>query len=325
VKLLLVGMESNNLFRTECIIKHAIRKNFDNIELYIVDLLDYIKNEGCIVANEFLYNERAKLAPDIVLYSGVEALDVNNFSNYNLAKQIIWFYDAPFHVNVCKFGNLVDHLFITAQGLVEDYKYWGVDCHWLLEGIHDPPHLKRDQIYNLFETDIAFVGTPDMRRNTLLERVHCEAQGHLKIWGSPIGPPYFGLDDYTWHEQLPYSDTWVDGGDYPYLCSSAKIILGINIYNDIYQYFSNRNLFTMGCGGFLLTHYVPGMEELFINHQHLVWYKDFDECIYLINYYLKHEEKRQEIQNNAFLFAHENYSMTQQLQKMFNICGIEMS
>ena len=328
-KLLLVGMntQSEYLNRTEFIIKNALKHRFYNINVCAVNLDEWVKHEGAITANEYLYNIKDSFQPDVVLYSGVEILDYTIFDRYKESKQIIWFYDAPFHVDVCKMGNLVDHLFITANGLVDDYEYWGVNCHWLLEGVNSVSHYRKDDQLDNFMVDVAFVGTPDMHRNELLLKIHQNNNINLGIWGGLYGPPYFGLDNYVWDDVLPYNNSTINGVEYPILCANAKIVLGMNIYNDIYQYFSNRNLFTLGCGGFLLTHYVPGLEQLFQNHKHLVWYESYDEAVDLIKYYLnpKREEKIKQIRSNAFYFAHDNFSMTQQLQKMFDICEIAVN
>jgi spore maturation protein CgeB len=324
MKFMLVGMSSQNPSRTEYVIKECMKKNFSHLDFMAVDLEEYIVHESFLVANEFLFNQKNKFNPDIVLYSGIEGLEPNSLFNVDVNKQIIWFYDAPFHVNVCKMGNLVDHLFITAKGLVNDYKYWGVDCHWLLEGVNHPPHGVVNEVHENLKSDIVFVGTPDMRRNDLLMNVYDRFGDALMIWGANHGPPYFGLDEYSWNKKLPHAGRIINGETYPYLCSNAKIILGTNIYNNIYQYFSNRNLYTMACGGFLLTSYVPGMEELFTNHKHLVWYNNQQECLDLIEYYLEHPNEREIIAQKGHVLAFEKYSMKKQLTKMFDVCGIEV-
>ena len=48
------------------------------------------------------------------------------------------------------------------------------------------------------------------------------------------------------------------------------------------RYFSNRTFLTLAAGGFHLTHYVPGLETMFENHRHLVWYRSDEECLELI-------------------------------------------
>jgi len=84
--------------------------------------------------------------------------------------------------------------------------------------------------------------------------------------------------------------------EFALVCSRGKIILGINGVNNIRMYASwRRAVNSMASGAFHLTHYVPGMEAMFENHRHLVWFNSIPEAIQLIRYYLTHEEKREEI------------------------------
>ena len=80
------------------------------------------------------------------------------------------------------------------------------------------------------------------------------------------------------------------------VCSSACIALGINGVNDIEMYASwRRTVNTMASGAFHLTHYVPGMERLFENMKHLVWFKSIPEAVELISHYLAHDDEREQI------------------------------
>ena len=63
----------------------------------------------------------------------------------------------------------------------------------------------------------------------------------------------------------------VRNAGYRRVCSSARIVLGLNEVNDLPLYFSNRTFLTLGCGGFLLTHHVPGIEQVFEDGVNLAW------------------------------------------------------
>jgi len=87
----------------------------------------------------------------------------------------------------------------------------------------------------------------------------------------------------------------VDLVDFAKTISATKISLAYNT-NEVYMYCSWRRLFnTMASGGFILVHYFPGLEKVFKNRYHLVWFKNVDEAIELIRYYLTHEVEREEI------------------------------
>ena len=78
--------------------------------------------------------------------------------------------------------------------------------------------------------------------------------------------------------------------------SASKITLGVNGVNNVRMYAGwRRTIECMACGAFHLTHYVPGLEEMFENKKHLVWFHSVPEAIELIKYYLTHDEERERI------------------------------
>ena len=62
----------------------------------------------------------------------------------------------------------------------------------------------------------------------------------------------------------------------------------------------------MGCGGFLITRYILGMDTIFTKGVHLVWFHSKEECLDLIDYYLKHDEQRKKIARRGYQFVHSN-------------------
>jgi hypothetical protein len=83
--------------------------------------------------------------------------------------------------------------------------------------------------------------------------------------------------------------------------NSTKIVISVNHYNDIYKYFSDRQLISMATGTLVLCHYIPGLEEYFENKKDLVWFNSADECVELCKYYLNNPEEANEIGKNAAL------------------------
>ena len=88
---------------------------------------------------------------------------------------------------------------------------------------------------------------------------------------------------------------FVNDCEFAEACSAAKITLGFNT-NRVYMYTSwRRPLNSMACAAFHLTRYFPGLEEVFENGRHLVWFRSIPEAIELIEYYLVHDEERERI------------------------------
>lgn len=138
------------------------------------------------------------------------------------------------------------------------------------------------------ERDLVFIGGPgrEGRRAQFLAEI---ARHHdLQIFGKDWGP---------WRRRYPHLDVRDAVGPrrYRQLCASSRIVLGLNQVNADPLYFSNRTLFTLACRGFHLTHYVPRLESVFGNGEHLVWYRDLDECIEKVAHYLGRPEERRRI------------------------------
>lgn len=93
-----------------------------------------------------------------------------------------------------------------------------------------------------------------------------------------------------------YLHPLVQGEDFARACSTAKVSLGLGSVSNVYFYNSWPRMFnSMASGAFHLTKYFPGLETIFQNRKHLVWYHSIPEAVELINYYLVHTEEREEI------------------------------
>ena len=103
-------------------------------------------------------------------------------------------------------------------------------------------------------------------------------------------------------------------------CSKAKITLGYNAVNDIYFYASwRRPLNCMACETFHLTRYFPGLEEVFVNKKHLVWFYTIPEAMKLIKYYLRHTEQRQQIGREGRREVVEHHTWEHRIKEMIEI------
>ena len=97
---------------------------------------------------------------------------------------------------------------------------------------------------------------------------------------------------------------------YRAICGSAGIVIGCDGFHHTCEgYFSNRTWLTLGSRGFLLTNYAPGLEDIFENHRHLVWYRSVEECLELIEHYRARPDDRARIaaEGHAFARAHRTY------------------
>jgi len=106
--------------------------------------------------------------------------------------------------------------------------------------------------------------------------------------------------------------------------ASSKIVLGAGAIGQGSEFYpelctSNRFFVALGCGLFYLCQWFPGIEKLAKNHEHIVWFKNENELFELIDYYIAHEKKREEIGENAQELANSKHTYVHRIQNMLDI------
>lgn len=87
--------------------------------------------------------------------------------------------------------------------------------------------------------------------------------------------------------------------------AESKICFNISMEDDLIM----RVFETMGTGSFLLTNWVPTIEELFEDGKHLVLYRTLDEAIEKATYYLKHDDERERIAQAGYEEVIKNHTI----------------
>lgn len=85
----------------------------------------------------------------------------------------------------------------------------------------------------------------------------------------------------------------------PYVFKNSKINLNITL-RSIGSGIPLRCFDIMGCGGFLLTNYQADLFELFEPDQDFVYYKDYEDLLEKVEYYLCHDEERDAIARSGY-------------------------
>jgi hypothetical protein len=181
----------------------------------------------------------------------------------------------------------------TAAGMIPIFESRGVPRVVYLRGGCDPRDHRPGRQRRRLASDVAFIGRAFGAERLALVRALC-ARGGVRLYGS------------GWREATGVSPTrrHVYPRQYRDICASAKIVLGCDLHADVYAYFSNRTWLTLGCRGFLLTRHVPGLEEFFTNHEHLVWFASTEEALALVEHYLPREAERARIAQAGHDYVH---------------------
>lgn len=159
-------------------------------------------------------------------------------------------------------------------------------------------------------SDVAFFGNnyntfplSKKRREIIAALIHSDFK--LKIYGAS-----------SW---WGYSNGLRWGDDFARAASESKIIVGISTTSGMNKFASNRIWNSMACG-MHLTYWFKGIDEIFENHKHLVWFESVAEMLDLVNYYTRNDEKRLEIYKNGLEFiknGHTYYHRALELKTIY--------
>ena len=205
--------------------------------------------------------------------------------------------DGPRDEKLIRYGRMVDYFFITNKTQIAELKSLGIKKPiYCMQGCDRDTHGIMATKSRKWASEVAFIGRP-LKENRIKLLQAINQHFDLKTWGG------------RWREYgLRCLKTRIYPKEYARICYAAKIILGCDQSFELEGYFSNRTWITLGCGGFLLTNYTPGLENIFTKGEHLEWYHNQKECLELIDHYLIHEAQRKQIAQNGYRFAHTHRS-----------------
>jgi len=250
---------------------------------------------GSRAVSAWLLRRVARFAPDLVfVYKHDVAPELLDRLPAD-APLVVFYEDAPPEPDprVLAVARKATLLFTTAGGQVEELERAGVPRARFLRSGCDPIDHVPGRLQASLRADAAFIGSAAGEDRLRLLR-DVAARCSVRVYGS------------GWEQALDMKPTLADvyPEQYRDICASTRIMLGIDPRHDVPRYFSNRTWLTLGCGGFLLTRYIPGLEEFFGNHRHLVWFRSHDEALELVDHYLAHEDERERIARAGCEYVH---------------------
>jgi len=188
-------------------------------------------------------------------------------------------------------------------------KYRKLGCHnikmWL-PGV-DTDIMKPMNIENTY--DIVFMANnTQVHRDMKIDRIGFIE--YLRERGLNID--IFGVG---WKAAHPF----VTGKNFARVCSGSKMALSY-VTREPLLYTSWPRVFkTMACGTLFVTRYFNGIETMFNNNEHLVWFDSFEEAYNKICYYLEHTATREWVAKNGMSLVRGNYSWDRQVDKLFKL------
>lgn len=104
----------------------------------------------------------------------------------------------------------------------------------------------------------------------------------------------------------------------------AKITINWNHFPKFRHAYTRRTIRCLFAKRCHITKYIPGMEDHFENHKHLVWFDTIDEGLELIDHYLKNDEEREKIAQQGWELGMREHTFEvrmKQFEKLLEVWG----
>jgi len=253
---------------------------------------------------------------DFVLLSKCQALTVETVAEIIDGKNnAMWYHDAQWFKNtyrpdvahVIKIGKLTQTFFVS--GFEKEWAALGLPAKFLpsCADIAIRPVTPK----KTFGSDVAFIGTgyDPSRANFLLK---IAKKYDLKVWGR-------GWEE--WRKPLNWTGRSVTGKDFAAVCSSSKILLGVNparYAGDSGNTTSDRTWMVILAGGFFLGHGTPELKHMLRDGDHCAWYKDIDSCVSQCAHYLENSAGRERIRREGEVFVRQYHTFDQRIKNLLS-------
>lgn len=217
--------------------------------------------------------------------------------NRNIA-HIYWaIEDPPFFEDLSlSFAQNSTYVFTTSSEMIPRYERYGIRAHLLPFGFH-PSYYHRGQPDPRYNYDAVFIGN----NYSFSEERLAGCQKILQpLMDRGYNVKVFG-NDWWLDQQRPFHIApqfyggYLPSEELSTICASVPIIIGLHSVLNSRTMLSMRTFEVLGCGGFHLSQWTPGVQYYFGNHQHLVWSKSRKETLDLVDFYLRRPGLRQKI------------------------------
>ncbi len=311
MKVLIIG--SNNRWRMEAGVQRALERAGHKTRL--VDDRRTKRLIGRKLTQRWALSQARSFKPDFVFLSKCLGLDLETVAEIIDGRDnAMWFMDPQYYGNITRpdvahvtaVGRMSKTFFIS--GFVDKWLAHRLPAKFLPAAAHS--ELGPTKPDKRSASDVAFVGRGyDASRARFLIKI--ARKFDLKVWGP-------GWEE--WRKELNWSGGGVYGPAYATICSSAKIMLGINpaVAKAATNYTSNRPWTVLQAAGFYLGEGTPGLTAMLREGDHCAWYKDVESCIDRCTYYLANPATRERIRRQGQHFASEHHTFDQRIHNLLS-------
>jgi len=232
-----------------------------------------------------------------------------NFVDMCSEKSITWLWNPDPIQTIKMCPEVIEHAkrtnfsSCTGGGVVDYFVSKGVtNCYHIYDGV-DYDIFRPMSVKEELKADISFIGGKTKERDLYIEAL-VDAGYNVKCYGNGYG-------------QEAINDKFSQ------VCSSSKMMLSLNTYNDIPFYFSNRLLRYMGCGSCVVHLDTSNAldKRVFIDGSNIITFNDIDSLLPKVKHYLQHPEEMSTIAFNGRSLVLNNLTWEHSMIRMLQIAN----
>jgi spore maturation protein CgeB len=250
----------------------------------------------------------------IVLHDYLDPSQVKKIKEKTKSPIVLWFPDALSNFKKSMFLIAAyDILFFVDKYIVHELRNdYNLNTYYLPQACYPKYHQKvqlSSEEQKLYGCDIGNVGNMYPARIALYRQLK---NYNFKMWGDL--PPVWANDPIV---KPMLQGVAVHHEEKAKAFNGAKIILN-NLHPAVINGVNKRTFEVAGCGAFQLIKHRDALEDLFIEGKEIVSYKNFNDLIEKIDYYLQNDKEREEIAKAAMIRAHKEHTLEIRLQELID-------
>jgi spore maturation protein CgeB len=275
--------------------------------------------------NEILLREVERTNPDIVLIIKGNIIfpeTVRRLQAKDGVTVVNWCYDRVERFpNVVEGAKYYDQVYVYDPVDVDVLSDYGIESNHLMDA-YDPYYYQNESIEQK-EYDVSFIGKwrTGQREEILREITQEFDDRNIGIWGgswawyNPFAQYKYRVKHRTFGNSIR---NWnVEPKRANEIYNTSKICLNIHC-GQADQGLNMRTFETLAAGGFQLVDYLEILEDYFTVGEDIAVYRNVDELIETIEYYLENEDERREIAQNGHETVRESHTFENRAREILD-------
>lgn len=241
-------------------------------------------------------------------------------------KTAVWFTEDPYFMDRTQLlSQYYDFVFTIDSAALEFYKNNGHLYAYQFSLATEPQVFKPKQVEQKYRSDICIVGYPYPNRIQLIQYLLQNTSYKIKVVGKWTNP----LFRFRTNQNLVIHEGWVEPSVVASFYNGAKIVLNThrpfnlrqnqNKMGIIGKSINNRTFDVAACGSFQLIEFKEDLPTHFLDDDEIVSFSNNQELVQKLDYYMKYEEERQRIADNARKRVLKEHTFENRLEKMLGL------